>query len=325
MDQFTLAGKRCLVGQPIRSRLTVRLGVCLLISLLTGCAGSSPSSSQRDAVPTHSASQVSGNWVAVQRGDTLGKLANRANVPLERLERFNPGVNARHLAIGQRLMIPTQQERAPSGGPYRYQIRPGDTYSNIARHFGTTSGRIQSANPGASPTALRIGQIISVPLSSGGTRSPVPSNRPASSSGTSSNTPAASPPASTSLPASARRWPWPLEDYRIVRRFGADSRGALQPMLLATQAGARAQAVAPGEVRFANGMRQLGEVVIVHHADNLQTVYALCERTLVSVGQQVKAGDELCEVGQSNTTQRYDLLFDLRQGGKPIDPSKVLR
>lgn len=96
-------------------------------------------------------------------------------------------------------------------------------------------------------------------------------------------------------------------------------------MLLATQAGARAQAVAPGEVRFANGMRQLGEVVIVHHADNLQTVYALCERTLVSVGQQVKAGDELCEVGQSNTTQRYDLLFDLRQGGKPIDPSKVLR
>ncbi|BBI51316.1 hypothetical protein HORIV_37370 [Vreelandella olivaria] len=71
----------------------------------------------------------------VQRGDTLGKLAARANVPLERLERFNPGVNARRLEIGQRLLIPTQQERAPSGGPYRYQIRPGDTFSSIARHF----------------------------------------------------------------------------------------------------------------------------------------------------------------------------------------------
>lgn len=110
-----------------------------------------------------------------------------------------------------------------------------------------------------------------------------------------------------------------------MRRFGADSRGTLQPMLLATQAGAQAQSVAPGEVRFADGMRQLGEVVIIHHADNLQSVYALCERILVTVGQQVSTGDALCEVGQSDSTQRYDLLFDLRQGGKPIDPRQVLR
>ncbi|RUR32718.1 LysM peptidoglycan-binding domain-containing protein [Vreelandella nanhaiensis] len=277
-------------------------------------------------MPTHSASQLNGNWVEVRRGDTLNKLANRANVPLERLERFNPGVNARRLAVGQRLLIPTQQERAPSGGPYRYQIRAGDTYSSVARHFGTTSGRIQSANPGTSPTALRIGQIVSVPLSGSAPRSASSGGSSSPSSSTASNNrPAPPAPAPTSLPASARRWPWPLEDYRIVRRFGADSRGTLQPMLLATQAGARAQAVAPGEVRFANGMRQLGEVVIVHHADNLQTVYALCERTLVSVGQQVKTGDELCEVGQSNASQRYDLLFDLRQGGKPIDPRQALR
>lgn len=311
-------GKRCPVGQPNRPRLAGWLCTCLLISLLAGCA-SSPSSNQRAAIPTNSTSQLNGNWVEVQRGDTLGKLANRANVPLERLERFNPGVNTRRLAVGQRLLIPTQQERAPSGGPYRYQIRAGDTYSSIARHFGTTSGRIQSANAGTSPTALRVGQIVSVPLSSSAPRS-----TPASSSASSSSSPTP-PPAATSLPASARRWPWPLEDYRVVRRFGTDSRGTLQPMLLATQAGARAKSVAAGEVRFADGMRQLGEVVIVHHADNLQTVYALCSRTLVSVGQQVKAGDELCEIGKSNDSQRYDLLFDLRQGGKPIDPRQVLR
>lgn len=245
-------------------------------------------------------------------------------MPLERLQRFNPGVDARRLEVGQRLLIPTQQERAPSGGPYRYQIRPGDTFSSIARHFGTTSGRIQSANPSASPTNLRIGQVVSLPLSGSAPRSS--SQRPASGSGPSSG-PAEAPSSAPSqaLPASARRWPWPLDDYRVVRRFGPDSRGTLQPMLLATQAGAQAKSVAPGEVRFADGMRQLGDVVIVHHADNLQTVYALCERILVSVGQQVGTGDALCEVGQSDATQRYDLLFDLRQGGKPIDPRQVLR
>lgn len=295
------------------------LSVCLLAGILSGCAGGPPSSSQRAAAPS-GASQISGNWVQVQRGDTLGKLAAKANVPLERLQRFNPSVDARRLEVGQRLLIPTQQERAPSGGPYRYQIRPGDTFSSIARHFGTTSGRIQSTNTSASPTNLKVGQVVSVPLSSSATRSA------ANSSG--SSRPAAAPTASApsqALPASARRWPWPLEDYRVVRRFGPDSRGTLQPMLLATQAGAQAKSVAPGEVRFADGMRQLGEVVIVHHADNLQTVYALCEQILVDVGQQVSTGDALCEVGQSDATQRYDLLFDLRQGGKPIDPKQALR
>ncbi|WP_404377704.1 LysM peptidoglycan-binding domain-containing protein [Vreelandella aquamarina] len=323
MDQFTLAGKRYLARQPQRPRLGQWLTICVLVGILVGCAGPATTSSQR--IPaTSSVSAISGNWVVVKRGDTLGQLATRANVPLERLERFNPGVDARRLAVGQRLLIPTQQERAPSGGPYRYQIRPGDTFSGVARHFGTTAGRIQSANPGTSPTALRVGQIISVPLSS--TARTASSGSGATANGSTARGATAPPPAAnTSLPASARRWPWPLDDYRIVRRFGADSRGTLQPMLLATQAGARAKAVAPGEVRFADSMRQLGKVVIVHHADNLQSVYALCEELLVSVGKQVSTGEALCEVGQSNATQRYDLLFDLRQGGKPIDPRQVLR
>jgi septal ring factor EnvC (AmiA/AmiB activator) len=223
-------------------------------------------------------------------------------------------------------MVPTRQERAPSGGPYRYQIRPGDTFSSIARRFDTRASRIQSANPGIEPTSLRVGQVIRVPLASGGGSA----NRTSSAATTSGNvssgqTRKASLPDPGDLPASARRWPWPLDDYRIVRRFGADDRGTLQPMLLATDRGAQAKSVADGEVRFADRMRQLGQVVIVHHADNLQSVYALCERPLVANGDSVRRGTPVCEVGYSNDTERFDLLFDLRHGGKPIDPRRVLR
>ncbi|SES15638.1 LysM domain-containing protein [Vreelandella subterranea] len=290
----------------------------MVASTLAGCA-STPSAPQRVAAPA--AAQISGSWVAVKRGDTLGQLAKRANVPLERLQRFNPGVRARHLAVGQRLLIPTQQERAPASGPYRYQIRPGDTFSSLARHFGTTPSRLESANTGISATELRVGQMINIPVgSSSGTST-------ASSTTSSRSQPAAqtSSPGSSSLPASAKRWPWPLDDYRVVRRYGPDSRGTLQPMLLATQANASAKAVARGEVRFAGSMRQLEKVVIVHHADNLQSVYALCEQLTVEEGQQVAAGDPLCQVGKSRATGRHDLLFDLRQGGKPIDPRRVLK
>ena len=290
----------------------------MLAGALAGCAGTPPTA-QRVTAPA--AAQISGSWVEIKRGDTLGQLAKRANVPLERLQRFNPGVKARHLIVGQRLLLPTQQERAPASGPYRYQIRPGDTFSSLARHFGTTPSRLQSANTGSSATSLRVGELINIPVGSSGNTSRT------ASSGAPAKQPAASTARSndTTPPTSAKQWPWPLEDYRVVRRFGPDSRGTLQPMLLATQANAHATAVASGEVRFAGSMRQLDKVVIVHHADNIQSVYALCGELTVEEGQQVSTGDHLCQVGKSRASERYDLLFDLRKGGKPIDPRQVLK
>lgn len=283
--------------------------------ILGGCA-SAPSETQR-------LQTIAGNWVTIQRGDTLGAIASRANVPLERLQRFNPGVDSRRLAVGQRILVPSTQERAPSGGPYRYQIRPGDTYSSIARRFGTTAQQIQTANSGLNPSALRVGQLVQVPLrGASSTSRSVANSRPRTNSAPSRPSPRPNP---GPVPSQAKGWPWPLDDYRVVRQFGSDSRGTLQPMLLATSRGQRAKAVADGDVRFASSMRQLGKVVIVHHSDNLQSVYALCDSLAVGEGDKVTRGTPLCEVGYSNATQRYDLLFDLRHGGKPIDPRQVLR
>ncbi|MGR4068167.1 LysM peptidoglycan-binding domain-containing protein [Billgrantia sp. C5P2] len=317
MAQRPVAGKR--PGAHIALTL-----ICVLTLLsLAGCA------SPGGEVQRSGDAGIAGNWVVVQRGDTLGSIAARADVPLARLQRFNPDVNPSRLAVGQRLLIPSQQERAPSGGPYRYQIRPGDTYSAVARRFGTTPARIQSANPGVEPTRLRVGQVIQVPLRGAtAVAASTPSSSGNRSSGNSTSAPARTatpPPAPSAVPNSARNWPWPLDDYRIVRAYGTDIHGTLQPMLLATNRGARAKAVADGDVRFTGSMRQLGRVVIVHHADNLQSVYALCDTLLVDDGARVARGTPLCEVGFSNATERFDLLFDMRLGGKPIDPRRVLR
>ncbi|APE32627.1 peptidase M23 [Halomonas aestuarii] len=259
--------------------------------------------------------------MTIQRGDTLGEIARRADVPLVRLQRFNPGVDARRLAVGQRLLVPGRDERAPSGGPYRYRVRPGDTYSAIARRFGGRADRIQAANPGIVPTDLKVGQLIQVPL--GGRQASVARKASGGSSRAAARPARRTLPDPGDLPTSARNWPWPLDDYRVARPFGTDGRGTLQPMLLATRPGNRARAVADGEVRFADSMRQLGQVVIVHHADNLQSVYALCRKPLVASGDRVKRGTPVCEVGRQEDGPR--LLFDMRHGGKPIDPARVLR
>lgn len=256
-----------------------------------------------------------GGWVTVQRGDTLGKIADQAGIPLLRLQRFNPGVDSRRLAVGQRLMLPSQQERAPGGGPYRYQVRRGDSLYSIARYFGADPQRVQSTNTGIDPSQLAVGQLIQVPLSGGGAARGAPSPPAASRS-----LPDPGP-----LPSSARQWQWPLSNYTIERRFGRDAHGTLQPMMLSTSSPATALATTAGKVRFASGMRQLGQVVILHHADNMQSVYAFCNKLLVSEGQSVSSGAPLCEIGQESGSNRYHLLFDLRHGGKPVDPARVLR
>jgi lipoprotein NlpD len=298
----------------------------LLVLLLAGCA-SRPDDGER-RMPDDGV--IAGGWVSVQQGDTLGQIARRADIPLERLQRFNPGIDPRRLAVGQKLLVPTRRERAPSGGPYRYQIRPGDTFSSIARRFGSDPGSVQAANADTPANTLSVGHLIRVPLRGDGKPAQASTaTQKADPDKTRAQVSADRSPRSTphagDLPGSARGWSWPLDDYRVVRRFGTDERGTLQPMLLATRDGDRARAVADGEVRFADSMRQLGQVVIVHHPDNVQSVYALCKTPLVTAGDRVSRGDELCEVSFSNTTERHDLLFDLRHGGKPVDPRQALR
>lgn len=299
-------------GRRPRCKKIASLIFAFSLSLLLASCASPPG--QQGA--SRDSGSVAGDWITIQRGDTLGEIAQRADVPLLRLQRFNPGVQSRGLAVGQRILVPHGTERAPSGGPYRYRIRPGDTFSKVARHFGTSPTTLVAANNNVDPSGLAVGQLVNVPLKhgtgGGGSSAAKPSRKSATL------------PDPGPLPETNAKWSWPLADYNVTRRFGKDSRGTLQPMLLGTGKGARANAVNDGEVKFSDSMRQLGQVVIVHHEGNLQSVYANCKQLLVKSGAKVTRGNPLCEVGVNERGQT-ELLFDMRHGGKPIDPARLLR
>jgi murein DD-endopeptidase MepM/ murein hydrolase activator NlpD len=285
------------------SRAPLRRLAWLSLALwLTGCATGSYSGSP------------AGQWITIQKGDTLGQIARDADIPLLRLTRFNPGVKIRDLKVGQRILVPTARERAPSGGPYRYQLRPGDTYSKIGRYFGANPQRIQTANPGLPPNDLKVGTLISVPLNGGPSRS-------ASNARASGGSLVARPdPGPLKKPRQSWRWPAAGE---VISEFGTNRNGQLAPMRIRTASNGVASAPASGEVRFADNMRQLGNVVILHHSGNLQSVLAQCGEILVKVGQQVTPGTPLCRVARRNDGQP-ELLFDVRHGGKPINPRELL-
>ena len=66
-----------------------------------------------------------------------------------------------------------------------------------------------------------------------------------------------------------------------------------------------------------------GRLVIIKHSRHLLTAYAHNDRILVREGQEVRAGEKIAAMGSSGT-DRVKLHFEVRRGGKPVDPLRYL-
>jgi septal ring factor EnvC (AmiA/AmiB activator) len=80
-----------------------------------------------------------------------------------------------------------------------------------------------------------------------------------------------------------------------------------------------------GRVAFAAPLAGYGLTAVVDHGHGVVSVYAHAEVLLVSAGQAVTRGQELGKVGESGSLRGPYLYFELREAGKPVDPSAWLR
>lgn len=115
-------------------------------------------------------------------------------------------------------------------------------------------------------------------------------------------------------------WMWPA-DGKVTASFddakskGIDISGKLGQQILAAGA---------GKVMYAgSGIRGYGNLVIVKHTSNLLSAYAHNKAILVKEGQSVSKGQKIAEMGNSDS-DAVKLHFEIRQQGKPVDPSKFL-
>ena len=141
--------------------------------------------------------------------------------------------------------------------------------------------------------------------------------------------PVAPPPAvatiAPALPAPAAEeeklsWIWPA-DGKVVASF---DEGKNKGIDIAGKAGQQVLAASAGKVMYAgSGIRGYGNLVIVKHSNSLLSAYAHNRTILVKEGQSVSKGQMIAEMGDSDTDS-VKLHFEIRQQGKPVDPSKFL-
>ena len=236
-----------------------------------------------------------------------------------------------------------------------YTVRKGDTLLRIALDHGENYRDLVAWNNLRDPDDIKVGQVLRVAepegkKTAGVTTQPVPMPPPATQpprktapradkkpysetnvaevqQETAPRVEPAPPPApavaaTPGVTASDERlsWMWP-SDGRIIATF---DEGRNKGIDIAGKMGQQVVAAGAGKVMYAgSGIRGYGNLVIVKHSNSLLSAYAHNRKIVVKEGDNVAKGQVIAEMGDSDA-ELVKLHFEIRQQGKPVDPSRFL-
>ena len=232
----------------------------------------------------------------VGAGDTLAALADRFGITLDTIISFNDIKRERDLKPGRELIMPNR-----SG--IRYVVRRGDNLSRIAMRHGVSLAALLDSNEVESST-ITPGQSLLIPdvgLSENA-RNRVLGQlfvRPARGRVTSG-------------------YGYRSDPLTGLRKFhnGID---------IANQRGTPVVAAMSGTVVKAGYNGNYGRYLILRHAEGFQTLYAHLDKALATVGDRIRQGQQVGEMGNTGYSSQDHLHFSIFLDGAHVDPTEHLR
>jgi septal ring factor EnvC (AmiA/AmiB activator) len=120
---------------------------------------------------------------------------------------------------------------------------------------------------------------------------------------------------------------WPLNGP-LLARFGEDRGiGGMRwsGVLIQGREGEPVRSVARGHVVFADWLRGFGLLLIIDHGDGFMTLYGNNEAIFKENGDWVQPGEVIASVGAGGMPRAAGVYFEVRAGGKPVNPLQWLR
>lgn len=241
----------------------------------------------------------------VKAGETLGGIANRAEVPRVLIIEANNLKSPYALRAGQKLIIPRRRTHV---------VKEGETGFDVAMIYGVPWSTIAAANGIKPDTTLKAGQKLAIPTvtrpSAGVPQPSIDTDR------------------DDALPnTAAPRFAWPVQGT-VRRAFAAAGTGreAHDGIDILAPRGTAVRASAAGKVIFAGpGPDEYGLTVIIWHSGRWTTTYSFLDKVTVKVGDEVKAGERVGLVGDTGLAEKPQLHFEVRRNKIPQDPTRYLR
>ncbi|MGF6448216.1 peptidoglycan DD-metalloendopeptidase family protein [Paraburkholderia youngii] len=230
--------------------------------------------------------------------------------------------------------------------PLVYRVRRGDTLARVAQRHHISVKQLQAWNGLKASARLKPGQVLHVASpetvravkaanaaaaakAAAGSAAPSDSQATAPTSGEASTQSAA--PAlnatevrqvtqETRRHASSVTLAWPAAGSVVEAFQPGETRG----IEIGGKAGDPVRAAADGKVMYAGtGLNSYGSLIIVEHNKDFLTAYSHNRKLLVKMGDIVRKGQQIAEMGDENNS-RVSVGFEVRHDGKPVDPLRYL-
>lgn len=201
---------------------------------------------------------------------------------------------------------PQQEGAALQPAPGAYVVKQGDTLYSICWSYGLDYHDVAAWNRLPANYRIHPGDRLVLAAPAGSLRQPAPSPISAARD------------AQVLPPPGGLQWTWPATG-QVVRLFHAGSTLAKGIDITAAR-GAEVRAAAAGRVVYAgSGLVGYGKLIIIKNSEQFLSAYADNDALLVKEGDSVRAGDRIGSMGLGRDN-RPVLHFEIRYGGKPVDP-----
>lgn len=111
---------------------------------------------------------------------------------------------------------------------------------------------------------------------------------------------------------------------KITSTFGPRKRRYHYGVDIDLETGDCVAAAFDGKVRIARLSKSYGNVIVIRHANGLETYYAHLSKLNVEVGQEVFAGQVIGLGGNTGHSHGSHLHFEVRYMGQPINPAELI-
>jgi lipoprotein NlpD len=117
-----------------------------------------------------------------------------------------------------------------------------------------------------------------------------------------------------------KRFVWPVRGS-VKTSFGIQPNKTYHNWIkIVSNTGAKVKAAAAGTVIFSSRLKNYGETVIIRHKDNFATVYTHLKKRYIKTDQNVKKGETIAVVGETDDAGEAYINFEIRLQGKARNP-----
>lgn len=248
----------------------------------------------------------------VRRGDTLLRIAFDHGQNYRDLVTWNNLSDPDDIKVGQSLRVAPERTASTAVVTQPVPMPPDSRPAAPRKTLPRADKKAINDDTAETPRSEKAGERAEVVAAAAAAAAPSPAAAAAAGSRIGSTV--------TATDDEKLSWMWP-SDGRIIATF---DEGKSKGIDIAGRAGQQVMAAGAGKVMYAgSGIRGYGNLVIVKHSNSLLSAYAHNRAIVVKEGDNVAKGQVIAEMGDSDA-DTVKLHFEIRQQGKPVDPSRFL-